>query len=72
MNYDATLKLILANQVRLFWLITQAQGVARYASDVEQFTRVEVMIGEEDEGTALKTINGYRIRENLPLLESLK
>lgn len=38
------LDLVLYNQVRLFYLITQAPGVARYESDEEHFDAIKNVV----------------------------
>jgi hypothetical protein len=54
-------KLIIKLLVRLFWLITQAPGVARYSSDVRMFGEAEKLV--EDNADRIKaieqTIKGY-------------
>jgi hypothetical protein len=56
-------KTIVQLMCRLFWLITQGNGVARYASDVELFTNAEVLAGLRDRESADRIINGYKQAE---------
>ena len=44
---------------RLFWLVTQADGVARYASDVKKFTEVQVSLGITTRKEADRLIESY-------------
>lgn len=45
---------------RLFWLVTQAPGVARYADDVELFTRAAMDAGSVTQADGERLINDYK------------
>lgn len=45
-------KLIMGMLYQLFWLVTQAPGVARYASDVRQFVEVAKLLTDDPEKIA--------------------
>lgn len=59
MTIDQKLDRILIGQARLFWLITQTPGVARYASDVVWFSQNKVNFGGADDAQTVKLVNGY-------------
>lgn len=63
-SFTQSERLIVAMMDRLFWLITQAPGVARYASDVELFTEVAIAAGVVDPESARKIAKGYIDQEN--------
>lgn len=64
MTTDEKLDRLLVGQARLFWLVTQTPGVARYASDVLWFSQNEVNFGKAaDEGTTA-LVNGYLKKDN--------
>lgn len=45
---------------RLFWLITQASGVARYATDVRMFVEAEKLISPASRADELENLaKGY-------------
>jgi hypothetical protein len=71
MTDSEKLDLILANQSILFWRLTAAPGVARFASDVQRFTAIEVALGikGKKEGTSL--VNGYRASEKQKPLKGI-
>ncbi len=54
MTIDQKLDRILIGQARLFWLITQTPGVARYASDVVWFSQNEVNFGGDDDAQTVE------------------
>ena len=56
-------KLIVQMLSRLFWLVTQASGHTRYASDVALFTNAEVAAGLRDRESADRIIKGYQDEE---------
>ena len=47
----------------LFWLITQAPGVTRYASDVRKFGITQAALHPEDAENIINTIEGYEKEE---------
>jgi len=55
------LYLIVKMLYRLFWLITQAPNVARYASDVVMFSHAYIATGieAEEEKIVRRTMQGY-------------
>lgn len=62
LDINEKLDLILLNQSRLYWLITQAPGVANYASDVERFSRIEATVGTVTYGelrSLSQLVSGY-------------
>jgi len=44
---------------RLFWLVTQTPGVARYATDVRHFTDIAIKAGIQNPEIAEKTAKSY-------------
>lgn len=52
-------KIIIKLICRLFWLITQISGVARYSSDVKTFVEAEIEIGSTTEKVGRKLIDDY-------------
>jgi hypothetical protein len=54
-----TEKLIITMLNRLYWSITQAPGVARYASDVKLFKDADSLLNPENKERNDKTIANY-------------
>ena len=52
--------LIIKMLSRLYWTITQAPGVIRYAFDVELFANADVLIGHCTREDADRSIAGYK------------
>jgi hypothetical protein len=58
---STTEKLIVKMLVRIFWLVTQVPGVARYSSDVRFFGEAEKLTEDDPKRLEFieKTIKGY-------------
>lgn len=64
LSVDEKLNLIMQAQNRLFWLITQGTGVARYGSDVTFFSMLAANSGYPDKDHLAGMHNSYN-REDI-------